>query len=111
MWSKASSRVIRLSNEDCSSFLQQPPVEMDVFEDASELDLNEYEMDVSEDAPVLRSDPGLGYKHKRRGADTTGASPHTLHRRCEDVHGARETRSPQSEHSRYGFVLHAYIQL
>ena len=53
MWSKASSRVIRLSNEDCSSFLQQPPVEMDVFEDTTVLDLNEYEMDVSEDAPVL----------------------------------------------------------
>ena len=53
MRSKACSRVIRLSNEACSSFLQQPPVEMDVSEDASVLDLNEYEMDVSEDATVL----------------------------------------------------------
>ena len=53
MRSKACSRVIRLSNKDCSSFLQQPPVEMDVSEDATVLDLNEYEMDVSEDGSVL----------------------------------------------------------
>ena len=53
MRSKACSRVILLSNEDCSSFLQQPPVKMDVSEDATVLDLNEYEMDVSEDATVL----------------------------------------------------------
>ena len=53
MRSNACSRVIRLSNEDCSSFLQQPPAEMDVSEDATVLDLNEYEMDVSEDGSVL----------------------------------------------------------
>ena len=53
MRSKACSREIRQSNEDCSSFLQQPPVEMDVSEDATVLDLNEYEMDVSEDTTVL----------------------------------------------------------
>ena len=49
MQSKACSRVIRLSNEACSPFLQQPPAGMDVSEDATVLDLNEYEMDVSED--------------------------------------------------------------
>ena len=47
MRSKACSRVIRLSNEDCISFLQQPPVEMDVSEDATVLDLNEYENDTT----------------------------------------------------------------
>ena len=53
MRSKTYLRVIRLSNEDCSSFLQQPTVEMDVSEDATVLDLNDYEMDVSEDGSVL----------------------------------------------------------
>ena len=42
-YSKACSRVIRLSNENCSSFLQQPPAEMDVSEDVTVLDLNKYE--------------------------------------------------------------------
>ena len=45
--SKECSRVIRLSNEDCSSFLQQPPVEMDISEDGSVLDLNENENDTT----------------------------------------------------------------
>ena len=44
---KACSRVIRLSNEACSSFLQQPPVEMDVSEGATVLDLKEYENDTT----------------------------------------------------------------
>ena len=44
------------------------------------------------------------------GVDTTGAAVHTLHRQREDVHGERQTRSPHSENSRYGFILHAYVQ-
>ena len=61
MRSKACSRVIRLSNEDCSSFLQQPPAEMDVSENATVLDLNEYEISRPLSPLVGSGIPAHGY--------------------------------------------------